>query len=276
MRAPWATRRVTSDAPCRSARASAIATSPRASSSTLKSSPISAGDSSFWTAAAARRYSTLSGAPTSRSRSRMPQPSRNDACVANPATRNPRALAGVRDRREIDVARQVGQSRPEERIGMHAMAVMADERSGAALRVVVLVPRKSVVDDEQRARRDAPRERRDERLGGGIHLARVVAFGGKARFRHCAARARRRADARPTRARRPRNVTPRSSHAPPRRATTRGAIASSTSFITTTPSMASRAAGRAIRRARRAAVRARRDRRLLLARAAPDSLRGSR
>ena len=82
-------------------------------------------------------------------------------------------------------------------------------------------------------------ERRDERFGGRIHLARVIAFARKAGFGGCAHAAHRRADARPTRA-------PPSSAcdaaleplAALSRDAMRGAIASSTSFITTTPSMA--------------------------------------
>src|SRR5690348_11350597 len=69
---------------------------------------------------------------------------------------------------------------------MHAMPVVSDERPFAALRVVVLVLREPIVDDEQRARRDALRKRRDERFGGRIHLARIIAFARKAGFGGCA------------------------------------------------------------------------------------------
>ena len=58
------------------------ADAPRSSAMTLKSSPISAGDSSLCTAPASRRYAADVGSPIAASRSRSPQPMRNAACVA--------------------------------------------------------------------------------------------------------------------------------------------------------------------------------------------------
>src|SRR5580765_226555 len=49
---------------------------------------------------------------------------------------------------EVDVRGDVLVARPRERIGVRAMTVVAHQRPGGALRMVVLLPRKTVVDDE--------------------------------------------------------------------------------------------------------------------------------
>ena len=67
------------------------------------------------------------------------------------------ARAGFGDRREIDERGDVLQARPMQRIGVRAMAVVADERAVAALRQVELAARITVVDEE----RDAALERAD-------------------------------------------------------------------------------------------------------------------
>ena len=59
-------------------------------------------------------------------------------------------MAGFDDSREIDVRRNVLQTRQVERIGMRVMAVMAHQRAGIALRVVILVAWEAVVDEQQR------------------------------------------------------------------------------------------------------------------------------
>ena len=100
----------------------------RASASTLNSSPISAGDSSFCTAAAALMYAADSGAPTAASASRIPQPMQERRLGGEARHLEARALAGLRHRREIDVRGDVGEARPRERIFVRAMPVMAHQR----------------------------------------------------------------------------------------------------------------------------------------------------
>src|SRR5262245_45297519 len=52
---------------------------------------------------------------------------------------------------EVDMRGDVLVARPRERVGMGAMAVMAHQRAGRALRVVVLVAREAIVDDQDQA-----------------------------------------------------------------------------------------------------------------------------
>src|SRR5712671_3617006 len=62
------------------------------------------------------------------------------------------ALArGAGYRAEIDVAGDVLQSREEERIGVRVVAVMAHQSPGLALRMVILLLRKSVIDEKRHA-----------------------------------------------------------------------------------------------------------------------------
>jgi len=67
-----------------------------ASTSTLNNSPISAGDSSFCTAAASRKYAADVGSPASMSRSRIPDATRNAASDVYPATVNPPRVLDAR------------------------------------------------------------------------------------------------------------------------------------------------------------------------------------
>ena len=97
---------------------------------------------------------------------------------------------GLGDRREVDVGGEVGQSRPEERIGVCAMPVVSHQRAGRTLRMVVLAAREAVVDRDDRPLSRAPAEILDQRLRGRVDLARVVDAGGKARLAELAQRAR--------------------------------------------------------------------------------------
>ncbi len=101
---------------------------------------------------------------------------RNGACAANPATVESRALARFGDRREIDVGREVGESRPEERIVVRMVTVVAHQRPLIALRMVVLGRGKTVVDHQHRAVRDPPSHILDQRFRRQVDLAQVVAL----------------------------------------------------------------------------------------------------
>src|SRR5438876_9850093 len=59
------------------------------------------------------------------------------------------------------------------------MSIMSHQRAFVALGMVVLGAWKSVVDDEGRARREPTSDIFDQRLGGRIDLAQVIAAGGK-------------------------------------------------------------------------------------------------
>ena len=68
-----------------------------------------------------------------------------------PATSSPTRSPASRHGGEVDVRGQVGQARPQERIGVRAMAVMPHEGARAALRVVVLALREAVIEHDHRA-----------------------------------------------------------------------------------------------------------------------------
>src|SRR5437762_14370065 len=61
------------------------------------------------------------------------------------------------------------------------MPIMSHQRAFVAMGMVVLCAWKSVVDDERRARREAASDILDQRLGGRIDLAPVIAARRKSR-----------------------------------------------------------------------------------------------
>ena len=105
-----------------------------ASTMTLNNSPISAGDSRRCTAAASRRYARRRRLAHGRKASRMPAPTQEGGQRRVARDREPAALPGQRHRGEIDVRGEVGQSRPQERIGVRAMAIVSHQASRRALR----------------------------------------------------------------------------------------------------------------------------------------------
>src|SRR6266699_6368515 len=82
----------------------------------------------------------------------------------------PALARGLGNGAEIDVAGDVLQSREEKRIGVCVVAVMAHERPVLALRVVVLLLRKAVVDEKRRAFFQDARERAHEAPRGELDL----------------------------------------------------------------------------------------------------------
>src|SRR5882672_2440905 len=86
------------------------------------------------------------------------------------------------DRAEIDVAGDVLETREKERVGVRVVAVMAHERALAALGVVVLGPRKAVVDEQGHALFEHAREGVQEAARGEPDLG-AKALGKCERFR---------------------------------------------------------------------------------------------
>ena len=135
---------------------------PRPTASTLNSSPISAGDSSLLRFGGDRRV--VQRVVGVRLREHL-----GDAAVDQELR-----LGGIAEHVEAGLARRVSQraeihvrgdvllARMQERIAVRAVAVVAHERAHRALRVVVLVAREAVVDDEDRAALEVAR--RDERI----------------------------------------------------------------------------------------------------------------
>src|SRR6266568_4903696 len=75
---------------------------------------------------------------------------------------------------EIDVAGDVLQAREEKRIGVRVVAVMAHERPILALRMVVLLLRKAVIDEKRHALFEHLRERAYEALRGLLDLGAIT------------------------------------------------------------------------------------------------------
>jgi hypothetical protein len=74
---------------------------------------------------------------------------------------------------EVDVRGHVLLSRAREHVGVRAMPVMAHQRSGRALRVVILVAREAVVDDEGGAFLQDLAQAAHPRLAGEADLALI-------------------------------------------------------------------------------------------------------
>ena len=168
---PPSTARLTAGAAGRRSRSRSARNAPLASASTLNSSPISCS----WTEL--QRV----GAP--------PGPAVGEQ-LADAAVEEKARLRRVADdvepaswpasaTREVEVRRDVLEADVDERIGVGAVGAVAHQRAARALRVVVLVLGKAVVDEEvaPRARRSA--RRRDKRRACGVQLG--GAAGGKRR-----------------------------------------------------------------------------------------------
>src|SRR3989442_3089038 len=82
----------------------------------------------------------------------------------------PALARGPGNRAEIDVAGDVLQSREEERIGVRVVAVMAHERPIPALRMVILLLGKAVIDEKRYAFFQHACERAHEALRGLLDL----------------------------------------------------------------------------------------------------------
>src|SRR5467141_3668084 len=90
----------------------------------------------------------------------------------------PGVARGVREGAEVDMGAHVLLAGMQERVAVRLVAVMAHQRAHRALRVVILMPRKAVVDDEDSAfgqllaKRTHPGARRESDLAliGGRHL----------------------------------------------------------------------------------------------------------
>ncbi len=152
----------------------------RASASTLKSSPISAGARSFCTGAAALMYASEFGR-TGRGQGIQNSTADEERRLRGvPRNLESAAFARCGHRGEIDVRGDVGETRPCERVVVRTMTVMTHQRSPAALRMVILGGRKSVVDEQRRTRHQPSCNILDERLGPQVDLARVVVDGREA------------------------------------------------------------------------------------------------
>src|SRR5258706_2981593 len=81
------------------------------------------------------------------------------------------------ERRKVDVRREVLGARPLEHVAMRLVAVVAHQRARRALRMVVLVPRKAIVDHEDRALLKPLREAAQPRRAGQADLA-FIGYGG--------------------------------------------------------------------------------------------------
>src|SRR5205823_1500604 len=91
----------------------------------------------------------------------------------------PCGARGVGEGAEVDMGGDVLLAGVQERVAVRLVAVMAHQSASPALRVVVLVPRKAVVDDEDRAfgqpRRQAVDERHPVSEARALALARLGA-----------------------------------------------------------------------------------------------------
>src|SRR3954452_19722313 len=85
----------------------------------------------------------------------------------------PRVHGGVCERSEIDVRGDVLVAGMREHVGVRAMAVMAHERAGRALWMVILAARKAGVENEDRPFLEALAELAHAGLGDEAHLALV-------------------------------------------------------------------------------------------------------
>ena len=85
----------------------------------------------------------------------------------------PGFLAGTRHGAEIDMAGDVLQAGQEKRIGMRAVAVVAHQRALGALRMVVLMRRKTVIDEQDHAARHRLRQCAHESAGYQLYFGLV-------------------------------------------------------------------------------------------------------
>src|SRR5205823_6164872 len=86
----------------------------------------------------------------------------------------PALVGGAGNSAEIDVAGDVLQAREEKGIGVRVVAVMAHERPVLALRMVVLLLRKTVIDEKRDAFLKHARERMYEPLSGELDLGAIA------------------------------------------------------------------------------------------------------
>ncbi len=145
----------------------------RPSAITLNSSPISLGLTNFCTPAASvqilgRGLDWRSCEQLGDSQVHQPVGLRRIAHEAEATLQ-----AGAQDSAEVHVRCDVLQAGPEERIGMRAMPVVAHERAGAALGMVVLPFSEAIVDQQHDPTLQHGRERAHQRTGGEAYFAHV-------------------------------------------------------------------------------------------------------
>src|SRR5690606_14489672 len=73
----------------------------------------------------------------------------------------PRVSRGVRAGAEVHPRADVLQARVEKRVGVRAMAVVADQGPAVALRMIVIAAHVAIIDEHQRAPLETMRERLD-------------------------------------------------------------------------------------------------------------------
>src|SRR5437764_8523989 len=100
---------------------------------------------------------------------------RREAC-----DRKTRAFSRFGNRGEIDVRREIRQTGPQKRIAVRAMPIVAHQRAFVSLGMVILAPRKAIIDDQQGSGREPSSEMLDQRLRRRIDLAPVIALRRKA------------------------------------------------------------------------------------------------